>query len=188
MKDVFESFIAIWSLALCSVKSVRIRGYSGPHFFPHFPAFGLNTERFSDTPYVSVFSPNAGKCGKNADQNNSEDGHFLRSFGDLLDKDKSVSIHLQNIQKLGIEIFKVLKGENAQIVNEVFFRHETFYELRQRSFRHIPSINTVFSGTESIRFLGPKIWELILNDIKCLENLKGFQNSNKEMETNIMPM
>ena len=32
-------------------------------FFPHFPAFGLNTE----------------KCGKNADQNNSEYGQFLRS-------------------------------------------------------------------------------------------------------------
>ena len=32
-------------------------------FFPHFSAFGLNT----------------GKCGKNADQNNSEYGHFLRS-------------------------------------------------------------------------------------------------------------
>ena len=36
-------------------------------FFPHFPAFRLNT-------------PNAGTCGKNADQNNSEYGHFLRSI------------------------------------------------------------------------------------------------------------
>ena len=26
-----------------------------------------------------VFSPNAGKCGENADLNNSEYGHFLRS-------------------------------------------------------------------------------------------------------------
>ena len=34
-----------------------------------FPAFGLNTERYS---YLSAFSPNAGKYGKNADQNNSE--------------------------------------------------------------------------------------------------------------------
>ena len=42
-------------------------------FFPHFSAFGPNT------PYLSVFSPNARKCGKNADQNNSEHGHFLRS-------------------------------------------------------------------------------------------------------------
>ena len=32
-----------------------------------------------DTPYLSVFSPNAGKCGKNEDQNNSEYRHFLRS-------------------------------------------------------------------------------------------------------------
>ena len=30
-------------------------------------------------PYLSVFSPNAGKCGKNADQNNSEYVHFLCS-------------------------------------------------------------------------------------------------------------
>ena len=31
------------------------------------------------TPYLSVFSPNVGKCGKNADQNNSEYRHFLCS-------------------------------------------------------------------------------------------------------------
>ena len=39
------------------VKSVRIQIYYGPHF----PAFGLNTE------------------SENADQNNSEYGHFSRS-------------------------------------------------------------------------------------------------------------
>ena len=39
-----------------SVKSVRIQSYSGPHF----PAFELNTR---DTAYLSIFSPNAGKCG-----------------------------------------------------------------------------------------------------------------------------
>ena len=38
------------------VKSVHDRSYSGPHF----SAFGLNTER-RDTPYLSVFSPNAGR-------------------------------------------------------------------------------------------------------------------------------
>ena len=38
------------------VKSVHGRSYSGPHF----SAFGLNTER-RDTPYLSVFSPNAGR-------------------------------------------------------------------------------------------------------------------------------
>ena len=45
------------------------------HGVKSFPAFRLNSE----TKYLSVFSPNAGKCGKNADQNNYENGHFLRS-------------------------------------------------------------------------------------------------------------
>ena len=90
------------------------------------------------------------------------------SFDELLDKDESVSIHHQNIQKLGIEMFKVLNGENPQIVNEIFrIRDETSYELRQRSSFHIPSVNTVFSGTESIKFLGPKIWELIPKSCPC---------------------
>ena len=42
--------------------------YSG-RIFPAFPR--IRTEY--------IFSPNVGKCGKNADQNNSEYGHFLRS-------------------------------------------------------------------------------------------------------------
>ena len=79
------------------------------------------------------------------------------SFDELLDKDESVFIHHQNIQKLGIEMFKVLNGENPQIVNEIFrVRDAVSYELREISCCHIPSGNTVFSGTESIRFLGPK--------------------------------
>ena len=41
----------------------------------------FSTEYLSifSSEYLSVFSPNAGKCGENADQNNSEYGHFLRS-------------------------------------------------------------------------------------------------------------
>ena len=37
------------------------------------------------------------------------------SFDELLDKDESVSIHHQNIQKLGIEMFKVLKSKNLTL-------------------------------------------------------------------------
>ena len=56
------------------IKYVRIRSYSGPHFsriFPHLDWI------WRYTPYLSVFSPNIGKCGKNADQNTSEYGHFF---------------------------------------------------------------------------------------------------------------
>ena len=66
-------------------------------FFPDFPASRLNTER--NTPYLSVFSLDAGKSGKNADQNNSEYGLFLpcgnwRKFWVNLDKITKWSISL----------------------------------------------------------------------------------------------
>ena len=46
------------------VKSVHIWSYSGPHF----PAWGLNMDRYGV------------RIRENADQDNSELGHFLRSF------------------------------------------------------------------------------------------------------------
>ena len=58
------------------VKKIHIRSYSGPHFSHIFPHSDWIRR---DTPYLSVFSPNSGKCGKNGDQNNSEYGLFLRS-------------------------------------------------------------------------------------------------------------
>ena len=51
------------------VKSVHILSYSGPHF----PAFGLNTDRY----YVSIRIQS--DCWETADQNNSEYRHFSRS-------------------------------------------------------------------------------------------------------------
>ena len=57
-------------------RTARIQSYSGPHFSHIFPHWDWIRR---DTNYLSVFSPNAGKCKKNADQNNSKYGHFLRS-------------------------------------------------------------------------------------------------------------
>ena len=54
---IFEKHVRSLGVAIHGVKKVRIRSYSGPHFF----------------------SRNAGKSGKNAAQNNSKYGLFLRS-------------------------------------------------------------------------------------------------------------
>ena len=55
-------------------KSIRIRSYSGPHFSCNFPHSDWIRR---DTEHLSVFSPNAGKYGKNVDQSNSEYGLCL---------------------------------------------------------------------------------------------------------------
>ena len=58
-------------------KSVRIWSYSGLHFSSIFPHSDWIRR---DTDYLFVFSPIVGKCGKNADQNNSEYGFFLHRY------------------------------------------------------------------------------------------------------------
>ena len=63
-------------------------------FFPHFPAFGLNTERYGE--YLSVFSPNAGKCGKNADQITPN----TDSFYAMLYKSKRLQVFVKNMEKI----------------------------------------------------------------------------------------
>ena len=88
-------------------------------------------------------------------------------FSELLERDGSVSIHYQNIGQFATEMFKVSKGLRREIVKGLFqFRNKIPYNLRQRSQFHIPPVRTVFSGTESIKSLGPKIWELIPDDMK----------------------
>ena len=64
--EVFKTFLERYrGHHVDCVKRVRIRSFSGPYF----PAFRLNTEKYS------VFSPNAGKYG----QKNFEYGHFTHS-------------------------------------------------------------------------------------------------------------
>ena len=73
-------FSISFSLVLFSVGIQKRRGEK-----PTGEKINVNRQFFKDflmllcVTYLSVFSPNAGKCWKNADQNNSENGHFLRS-------------------------------------------------------------------------------------------------------------
>ena len=62
------------------------------------------------SPYSRLFCPNVEKCGKNADQNNSEYEHFLRSDG----------IYVYSIQKVFFDWKKVLFGS----LNFIFFSSE----------------------------------------------------------------
>ena len=54
------------------------------------------------------------------------------TFNELFDKDVSVRIHHQKLQKLAVNMFKVSKGSSPKIINEMFqFGKEITYELRQ---------------------------------------------------------
>ena len=96
----------------------------------------------------------------------------LSSFQELLNKDNSVSIHHRNFQYLAIELYKVQSGNAPFLLREIFQRrsvpeNSVVGNLRsQTTFYNYHNPRSVRFGTETLRDLGPKIWNIIPIDIK----------------------
>ena len=58
-----------------------------------------------------------------------------------------------------------------------YFNSESKYLIRIPY--QIPLVSSVFSGTESLKLLGLRIWELVTNEIKQLKSLGKFRNAIK---------
>ena len=104
----------------------------------------------------------------------------LSSYEELLVKDGSVSIHQKNIQALAIEMFKIKKGLSPEIISDIFTQQTEFcYNLRHQNDFRVPFVRTVKHGSESISYLGPKIWNILPVDLKQLDSVGKFKNSIK---------
>ena len=44
-------------------------------------------------------------------------------------------------------------------------------------------VKSVYRGTESVSYLGPKIWDILLEKLKNIENLEHFKKEIKTWET-----
>ena len=88
------------------------------------------------------------------------------SFQDLLDKDGAVKIHDRNLQRLAVEMYKVKNNLSPLPIQELFIDQAIKYDLRKTRCWQVPDVKTVAYGTETIRYRGPKTWELLPSDIK----------------------
>ena len=95
------------------------------------------------------------------------------TFQELLNKDDSVSIHHRNFQVLATEMFKIHRGLSPDILREIFVPKISLYNLVYTFERR--QIHSVYHGTESLSFLGLKIWDLVPFELKQLESLEVFK-------------
>ena len=107
------------------------------------------------------------------------------TFQELLIKDKSVSMHHRNLQYLAIELYKVKSGNAPFLMNEIFTTRDipensVVANLRsQTNFYNYHNPKSVRFGTETLRALGPKIWNIIPSDIKNSASLPIFKQKIK---------
>ena len=72
------------------------------------------------------------------------------SFQNLLDQDRSISVHTRNLQTLAIEMYKVSKGIAPKIFADIFRCSSLAnYDLRYQSEFSRPMVKLVFNGMET---------------------------------------
>ena len=110
------------------------------------------------------------------------------SYEELLEKDGSVSPHQRSLQALAIEMFKVAKGLSPEIMKTIFELNDNSRpNLRNTSQFKTRRIKTTHFGTESLSFLGPKIWDQVPQELKNIEVLQTFKKAIKNWVPNECP-
>ena len=111
---------------------------------------------------------------------------FLSNFSELLEKDKSITIHHRNLQTLAYEIFKVKQNTAPEILTEILSQKERSYSLRDSTTLQGRSIKTVMCGSETISSLGLKIWHNLPTEIKRIVSPALFKKKTREWAQRIV--
>ena len=102
------------------------------------------------------------------------------TFQELLAIDDAVTIHHRNIQKLATEMYKIKNNLSPTPMGKIFQNCVHTYNLRSGSFWESNNVRTSRYGSETVRFRGPKTWDLLPTTIKESETLNEFKTKVKK--------
>ena len=100
----------------------------------------------------------------------------------------SLSIHHKNFQALAIKMFKVHAKTSPEIMQEVFLvKEQGNYNMENQTGFVIRQVKSANYGLENMRGLGPKIWEILPNDLKNKESVHSFKIAIKRWKPESCP-
>ena len=94
-------------------------------------------------------------------------------FSELLDLNNSVTVHQKNLQVFVTEMYK---GKNGIPPGKIFLNYNSGEKTK-----------TVHYGLQSVKYLGPKLWELVLKSTKVSNSLSKFKKLIKSWKPQACP-
>ena len=94
---------------------------------------------------------------------------------------------LQNrrLQDIATLMYKVKNNICPKYIADLFRRSDTKYALRNKEFV-IPRFNTATYGKHSIRYTGPKLWNIVPKNIRELPTLSSFKINIRKIDLNTL--
>ena len=104
---------------------------------------------------------------------------YSSSFEELLRKSNECKIHIKNLQKLMLEVYKCVNKENPSFMCNMFLEKSSRYDLRSNNLLMLPQTNTIRYGNDSLTFRGSILWNYLGNEIKSKTSVCSFRKCIK---------
>ena len=100
---------------------------------------------------------------------------FDSTFEELLHRNEEVIIHVKNLQKLMLEVYKCITSGNPSFLWEFFNRKMLPYSLRINDPLQLPKLRTRRYGNESLSFWGSMVWNRLPDIYKAAKSCDEFK-------------
>ena len=71
------------------------------------------------------------------------------------------------------EMYKTRNDLNPYFMQEIFFENESHYNLPNNNAFVQPRVRSMGNGTESVRFRGPQLWQILAQFKANIKHWKG---------------
>ena len=89
------------------------------------------------------------------------------------------------LQDMATLMYKVKNNICPKYIADLFRRSDTKYALRNKEFV-IPRFNTATYGKHSIRYTGPRLWNIVPKNIRELPTLSSFKINIRKIDLNTL--
>ena len=98
------------------------------------------------------------------------------TYVDLLKRGNFLSLSAYRIRNLAMEIFKCCHGMNPMYLNDLFYKQETKYDLRDKTLLEQPKFSTKTYGYRSFRYYEAKLWNALPFEMKNTDDYDDFKS------------
>ena len=103
------------------------------------------------------------------------------TYQQLLKRAELTTLLERRLQDIALLMFKVKHGLYPKNVRDLFTVNTSRYNLRGSDFT-VPRFNSVTYGKHSLRYLGPKLWKLLPEELRNTPSIQTFKKQIRRVE------